>query len=81
MGLERRAQIKRQAEKEAEDVEERRMKPRFISKAPWAQTSKLAHIPPRTTRSLQSRRHVLFTDASLTRRSGGQGVLRMEGRT
>jgi hypothetical protein len=46
------------------------MKPRFISKAPWAQTSKLAHIP----RSLPTGRrvpcdldtHVLFTDASLT---------------
>jgi len=82
--LERRAELKRQAEKEAEEAEERRMKPRFISKAPWAQTSKLAHIP----RSLPTGRrvpcnldvHVLFTDASLTRRRGGQGVLRMEGR-
>ena len=60
------------------------MKPRFISKAPWAQTSKLAHIP----RSLPTGRRVpcgldtrvLFTDESLTRCRGGQGIPGLEGR-
>ena len=82
--LERRAELKRQAEKEAEEAEERRMKPRFISKAPWAQTSKLAHIPRslppgrRVPRDLDA--YVLFTDTCLTRHRGGQGIPGVESR-